>query len=532
MSEAVVVERPRMENGSLYFSPLGIFPFQADGIIETIEHGNRLGIVDTGLGKTHIAMCLAAMLYEENEIDLVVHVGRAKKIGDRTEFPADWAKFTSLRTLVYHGAGRHQRLIKNGIPDVLLTTYETGATELMTRKKTPGRMGKGGRVDGPLIGKLGLYDKRVLWIFDEVHRLGSRSAERYQAWYYALNQLRRNAPRQRVLGLTATAISTSDERAFNIARLVMPDQMPSVGAYEKEFTRGRDQNYNYIYLPEALPRFDELFQSCIFRKSLADPDIRGQMPELVVDAQYIDLAPEHRGLYQAVGDLYGDDLTKLTNEQRSRRASALKLVAGHPAAILHSQTDLGRAVVATLGEEFIRSIPSSKSRWLIEELDGLVRGQGAQLIVFTFYAETVLPEVARDLREAGFEVATFTGEQSDRENRESKEAFKAGRARILLSSDAGSEGLNLPEASYVIEYEPATAVDVRQQRFGRHRRLVGGTNPFVYGWSMVLRDTVEIDQFSTVMTRAERQDRLYGDDENPHTTKARDEKRRMRDKRR
>jgi superfamily II DNA or RNA helicase len=529
MSEAVL-ERPTMPNGSLYYSPLGIFPFQADCVIELIKHDNRIGIVDTGLGKTHIAMCAAAMLYEDGLIDLVVHVGRAKKLA-REEFPADWAKFTSLRTLTYHGALRHKRLQREGIPDVLLTTYETGAAELMTRKKTPGKIGKGGRVDGPLVGKLGLHDKRVLWIFDEVHRLGSRSAERYQSWYYILNQLRRGPHLQRALGLTATIMSTGDERAFNVARLICPDQMPTVTDYEKQFTRGRDQNYQYIYLHDQMPRFDRIFQSCIFRKSQEDPDVRDQMPKLIVDAKYVDLLPEHKALYETVSEIYGEGLTKLTNEQRTKRTGALKLIAGHPAAVLHSGTDLSQAIVDTLGEEFIRSIPSSKSRSLIEELEELVTGQGAQVIIFTWWANTVLPELAIDLRSAGFQVATFTGEQSDRANREAKEAFKSGTARILLSSDAGSEGLNLPEATYVIEYEPATAVDVRQQRFGRHQRLVGGKEPIVYGWSMVLRQTVEVDQFETVMTRAERQDSLYGDDKNPHTTKATDEKKRMRDRR-
>jgi len=528
MSEAAVIERPLMPNGRLYHSPLGLFPFQADCVIETIHHGDRIGIVDTGLGKTHIAMCTAATLYEEGEIDLVMHVGRRNKVSDRDEFPADWAQFTSLSVLVYHGSGRHNRLLKQGVPDVVLTTYETAASELMSRKKTPGKMGKGGRVDGPLIQKLGLRDKRVLWIFDEVARLRGRKAERYQAIYYALDQLRRGPHKQRALGLTATIISTEDEGAFNVARLVVPGSMPLVTEYEREFTRGRDEYQQYVYIKDKQPEFDRLFQATRFRVREDDPTIRIQMPKLRVDTKHVDLLPEHKALYEAVGDLYGDDRSKLTAEQRSKLSTALKLTAGHPAALLHSGAELSKAIVDTLGEEALRAIPSSKSRWLIEELEVLCKGQGAQVIAFTFYAETVLPEVERDLREAGFSVAVYKSEQTPTENRESKRAFKAREVQVMLSSDAGAEGLNLPEASYVIEYEPATAIDVRQQRFGRHKRIVGGDSPFVYGWSMMLRSTVEIDAFNLVMHRAERQDDLYGDTDTAGHTNARDEKKRLR----
>jgi superfamily II DNA/RNA helicase len=222
--------------------------------------------------------------------------------------------------------------------------------------------------------------------------------------------------------------------------------------------------------------------------------------------------PAHRALYEAVGELYGTEKAELTQAQQTELAIALKLTAGHPAAHLHADNKLSRAIVDTIGEEGLRAVPSSKSRWLIEELKMLVHGQGAQVIVFTWFAKTVLPEVAADLRAAGFEIGIYDGEH-ERENREAKAAFKAGKVRVLLSSDAGARGLNLPEARYVIEYEPATAADVRQQRFGRHQRLVGSDRSApVYGWTMATRRTIEVGSLSTVMGRMKRQADLYGDD--------------------
>jgi superfamily II DNA or RNA helicase len=503
-----------MPNGTYYHSPLGIWDFQIDAVIDTINHGERIGIVDTGLGKTHITMCLAGLLYDENAIDLVIHVGRKAKAVDRDEFPKDWADFTSLKTLVYHGTTRDKRLARDGIPDVLLTTYETLAAGVMRRfKKDSTKSGKGSRRDGPLFEALGLRDKRILWVFDEVDWLRGRTAERHQAVYYVLNQLRKGPHRQITLGLTATVISTEDEGAFNIARLITPKTMRlGVVEYENYFTRGRDEYHQYVYRRDRQPEFDALFQRCIFRKSADDPDIARQLPKVLYRNRYIDMDPAHRALYEAVGELYGPEKAELTQAQQTELSLALKLTAGHPAAHLHADNKLSKAIVKTLGEDGLRAVPSSKSRWLIEELKMLVHGQGAQVIVFTWFAKTVLPEVAADLRAAGFEIGIYDGEH-EQQNREAKAAFKAGKIRVLLSSDAGARGLNLPEARYVIEYEPAAAADIRQQRFGRHQRLVGGDRTVpVYAWTMAIRKTIEVGSLSTVMGRMKRQADLYGDD--------------------
>lgn len=502
-----VAERPRLANGHLFYSPRGLYPFQAEAVAHCYLRGGMLGIIDWGLGKTIISMATAAQLMEDGLVDLIMHIGRKNKLG-KTEFPQDWADFTSLTTHVYHGSGRQKRLAKAGVPDVFLTTYETGRNELMTRVKKPGTRGKGAKVAGPLFEALGLREKRIIWIFDEIPKLASRTSELHQAYAFALSELRK-VHRQWVIGMTATPFRTDYVQPYNLARLSNPDRMPTVAVFEEQFTRGKDDNGRYIYTAEARERFATLFNDVIYRKRFSDPDVRDQYPKLIEKQLTVELDPAHNALYQAVGDLYGDQ-SELDQVQLDKVYMAQRLTAGHPAAHLHSSAELSRAIVATLGEAALRAIPSSKTRALIEELESLVTGQGAQALVFTFYAETVLPEVARDLRAAGLTVATYTGGQTNRENEAAKADFKEGRARVLLSSDAGSEGLNLPEAHYIIEYESARTYDTRTQRFGRATRITS-ENPFVYGLTMVADKTLEVGTLQTVLRRNAHQDTLLGD---------------------
>lgn len=491
-------------------SPLGLFPFQADAVVQAYFEVKPVVTLDTGLGKTIVSMALAAQLFDAGEIDLAIHVGRRGKIGDKDEFPADWANFTDLRTLTYHGVNRVKKLAQSDAPQVILTTYETGRAELMRRVKT-GRSGKGGRADGPLMEVLHLRDKRVLWLFDEIIKLGNRGSETYQAYDYVISQLRRGPHRQRVVGFSATPMRVDYEQPFNIGRIVAPDRMPTVTWFEENLTYGRDDRSRLIYRKGAEEWFASVFEPMVYRKRITDPDVQGQMPTLLERAMHVDLLPEHAALYKAVGSLYdGREDDPPTTQEEDMLKLALKLTAGHPASHLHSGSKLSRTIVETMGEAALRATPSSKTLRLIDELNTIVRGQGSQALVFTFFAETVLPEVAADLRAAGFTLATYTGGQSVRENEDAKRAFKAGDVEILLSSDAGSEGLNLPEAHYIIEYESALTYDTRKQRFGRATRIVGG-GATVFGVTMVARRTVEEGMLNSVLRRNALQDRLLGD---------------------
>ena len=212
--------RPLMSNGKLFHSPLGLFPFQAECVAQAYFQEGLVGVLDTGLGQTIVSMALAAQLIQDDRKDLVLHIAQRNKI-DKSEFPADWAAFTSLDTFVYHGPNRKKQLAKRGVPDVFLTTYETAREDLVRFSGKTGRS----REDGPLMDELGLRSKRVLWIFDEIGKLGNRRSKLYRAFEHALVAQRSGPHRPRVLGLSATPMATDFEQPFNIGRIVWPEQI-------------------------------------------------------------------------------------------------------------------------------------------------------------------------------------------------------------------------------------------------------------------------------------------------------------------
>jgi SNF2 family DNA or RNA helicase len=508
-----------MPNGKIFYSPDGVYPFQAEGLAEAYLRtepdgfGAAIPVWDTGIGKTVLGLLLASYLYEDGEIDLVMVICERNKV---VEWQEDFERFTGLSTLRYHGPGRQRRLERHGIPHVLITAYETGRDELMQRVKKRGQRGVGTATDGPLVERLGLRDKRVLWIFDEPIKLKSRSSQLYQAYWYILGQLRRGEHHQRAIGLTATPFDTGYEQAFNIARMLAPKSQPLVGDWERLYTDGKDDFGRYRFKPAIKAWAHLYFQPLVMRKRKTDPDVIEQFPALVEESRFIPMAREHRQFYEAVATMLdpadGEDDPRsdeqiVADERRVR--TLLRMTAGHPASHLHVSNELSARIVETVTPEGLRAIPSSKTAWLIEHLQRLIKGQGAQVIIFDYFT-SVITEVARELRAAGFTVAEYHGGISGAERERNKAAFKEGQFEILFMSDAGARGLNLQNAQYVIEYSSSTTYSNRVQRGNRNNRI-DSKLPSTTLTTMVLECEVEEKIFARTIDRNADLDTLLGD---------------------
>lgn len=498
-----------LPEGPLFHSPLGLFPFQIEDIAEAYlrtDPGAEQGLAvlwSTGIGKSVFGMALASLLFEDGAVDTLLIAAERNKIVDWRD---DFARFTRLDTHLYHGQGRQKRLAKAGSPRVLISTYETLSRDLTALVEVPGRKSKK-LADGPLMDTLGLRGQRVMVILDEVTALKSRGSQRHKAFAYVLGELRKTG-HVRAFGLTATPAEADIEDAYNIARILVPDAMPTVASFEEDYTRGRDPYGRYSYKPHARDRFGKVFQQHALIKHKTDPDVIAQFPQKVEKAVHVELDPAHRKFYDAIAEMVAPDYSSPTAQQAEQLAfTVLRMTAGHPASHLHAGNDVSKLIVETLGEQALRAIPSSKSVELINRLKPLIKGQGASAIVFTFYGQSVLRALGDDLRAAGFGVVEYHGANSVAVNEQAKNAFLSGGAEILLASDAAARGLNLQQAQYVFEYESALTFALREQRINRVHRI-GSGHPSVTCYTLIAENTVEEGIVRKVLTRNRDHDAL------------------------
>lgn len=481
--------------GALYFSPKGLYEFQADHIAQAylgVQSGQQAEWMfswDTGLGKSHAAMQLSALAFEDGLADLVVLVCEKNKL---KEWRADFEKFTKLDARIHHGPSRKNKLAKLGLPDVLITTYETGKADLVKVSKTD--RGRKVVTSGNLLDQVFSSGRKPVVFFDEADKLSNRTAATYRAYEHVLKTLRKKFKNLPVFMMTATSIRRDYENAFNQLRLLRPQSMPLIKEFETYFVRGRDIYGKARYFDHRTEEFAAICQPLMLSKSKTDPDVVSQFPAMTEEALWVDMEGDQKKLYDLVAEFEGV----------GGQLQALRQICAHPGALAHSakhgSSKLAKSLVSELGEGWLLQAPSAKTEALVAYLEPIVRSQGDKAMVFTFFGPSVIP-LLREALENRF-ISVFELDRLDE--------FKAHKGgAVLLTSDAGARGVNIPEASYLVEYDVATTYGLRTQRMNRISRI-GSGGPTATVRSMLARESVEISLMFNMLRGNVQTDELLG----------------------
>jgi SNF2 family DNA or RNA helicase len=482
------------------YHPAWIIQFQIDMIAKAYLLRQCMVVADMGTGKAHIGMGLGAAALMYQDADLVLIVCEKNKVLD---FRDELAAHTSMSPVViYHGPGRHKRL-SAGEPMVVITSYETARQDLAVFASKRARKA----LDGPLLQML--LTRRPVIIYDEISaKLGNRSSAMYKAHTHMLARLRTRDPQLIVAGMTGTPIERDWENAFNALRLLTPSTMPQVGEFEKRYTYGRD-DYNRLKFRSA--RMHEFAGICaprMLRKRKTDPDVRDQFPAKTEEFVPCEMHADQQRLYTLVEDLGWDE----NGDERKVPGllTVLRQLAGHPAAVLRSDGKLAQIIRESLGPALLEC--SSVKTELLLDLARRIADEDAKLLAFTFYGQSVLPVLVGELTRAGHALFVTHGGMSANEQHEERARFRAHQGGgVLLSSDAGARGVNVPEATCVAEYEAGLTHALRTQRFARAHRIGHDHGPLTC-LTFVLDGTIEVPLMKRALSRNQQQDELLRDD--------------------
>jgi SNF2 family DNA or RNA helicase len=478
------VERP-------IYHPAWHVPFQLDLAAQAYALERSALVADAGTGKTLVALCVACAAIAFGEADVVLVVCEQNKLLDWMEETAKAADLAPV--LKYHGAKRDAKLAEN--PQMIVTTYETARSSLAAKPA------------GPLLRHL--TGKRVVVVWDEAGaKLKNRGSGIYKAQAHLVQTLQKK-PGLKVMALTATPMERDWESAFNVLRVTgPPGYMPLVKEFE-EYIRGYDPYGRPRFHEHLMPQFAERAAPRVLRKRKTDADVREQFPPKSEIFERAEMHADQRRVYQGLEDLAWTPAGEY--EPPPGLGMVLRQLAGHPRALL-----LGKSRMARLAAEMmpgtLRSCSSAKTDLLLARLGATLDGD-LKSIVFTAFGQSVLPVIAEEARAAGMPVFVTHGKQTAAENQEQRRLWKEARGgAVLISSDNGARGVNLPEAAEVVEYESATTFATREQRFNRAHRLGGSAGVPLTCVTLTLEGTSETRLLERALDRNAQQDALLGDD--------------------
>ena len=133
------------------------------------------------------------------------------------------------------------------------------------------------------------------------------------------------------------------------------------------------------------------------------------------------------------------------------------------------------------------------SKWpkLVEEClasNAITPGGDRQVVVFTEYADTA-DWLLDKFREAGFSAKRYSGRDSHAERDAIRAEFAAGEFQVIVSTDAGNEGIDLQTAAVLVNWDIPWSLVRLEQRMGRIHRI--GQREKVWLYNLVATDTRE-----------------------------------------
>jgi len=168
--------------------------------------------------------------------------------------------------------------------------------------------------------------------------------------------------------------------------------------------------------------------------------------------------------------------------------------------------DHERRLLAALSELSLQAARGESKLRVLARLLARCRRRSERVIVFTEYRDT-LRHVQHALGALATDGVLLHGGMDRHERLTVLDTFTSGRSWLLLSTDVGSEGLNLHQACRVVVHLELPWNPVRlEQRIGRVDRM--GQRQTVHSWCLVARESGErrlVDRLSARVARARAQ---------------------------
>ncbi len=320
-----------------------------------------------------------------------------------------------------------------------------------------------------------------LLIVDEAHKLKNRSTQVYRF----VNRIRKKY----VLMLTATPVHNDLGELYSLVTILKPGLLGTIRSFNKRFVQQSDRR-----VPVNKAHLRNLLQEVMIRNQRQKVTVK--LPPRRAAIYYMDLSPTELSFYRRVSEYVKDEFKKET-QNRFHQLSLITLqkeLCSCSAAVAGTLEKMARRAdyplvtqqkITNLAVEAKNLSVNRKTVAVLELLEAFP----GKFLIYTSYRKTMF-YLDEQLREHGHTTTLFHGGLNMKQKRAVIEEF-AGPARVLISTDAGSEGQNLQFCSKLINYDlPWNPMKI-EQRIGRVHRL--GQQEEVIIFNLSVNQTIEAD---------------------------------------
>ena len=343
-----------------------------------------------------------------------------------------------------------------------------------------------------------LKNKWDFVILDEAHSIKNRKTK---GW-----DLFNKIDKKYILFLTGTPMHNKLEELYNLSTVIRPGLLGTPSQFRKKFIGNTPRDCKD---PMELRRLISQIMLRRRRKELKEL----KFPERIANTIQFNLNPGEEALYHEISNYIIDKYKEVMKEEAKLKKSKSKLRCTKERrnfwiekfTLMLLQRRACSSILATYRTlqnmienrkknnfqleiiPFLESMESkaselkNKKGQKLQNLEKIISGLPAKCVVFTEFTDT-LDYISGFLKDEGYKVSEFSGKLSSKKRAETVSEFKE-KTQILLSTDSGSEGLNLQFSNVMINYDiPWNPMRV-EQRIGRiHRLTQAHDEVFIYNF--------------------------------------------------
>jgi len=450
-------------------------PYQVEAVERMAERKKMLVAYEMGLGKTCMTIAAMEQIRDQKPV-LVIALASLKyqwaseiaKFSDATSIVIDGSK--SARTLQYADAGYHNYVITNYESIVndweLLEHLDFGAV-----------------------------------VCDEATAIKGFRSKRTKK----VKELAKSIPVR--FALTGTPIQNGKpEELYSIMQFVEPGLLGRFDLFDRTFIVRN--NFGGVQRYRNLPLLHEKMKEASVRKAQSDPDVAPYLPETIhLDPIKVKLDSKSRDIYEKIAmdlsnelaeaqELFGGGFSLDAHYGQGyqpgspadalrgsimSKITSLRMLCDHPSLLVESSTKFKESE-GQHGSSYVHSLDVSghldnlaKNHSKLEAVvdyvaDHLETDENSKVVIFTSYLG-MLPLLKKSLSLKKIDSRTYSGEMNAKEKESAKLEFQtSSEVRVLISSDAGGYGVDLPQANLLVNYDLPWSSGTAVQRNSRIRR--------------------------------------------------------------
>ena len=430
-----------------------LFPYQREGMLHLAFTERALLADEMGLGKTIQAIAACALLHRLGKAERVLVVTPASL---KTEWEEQIQRFTELGYQLVFG-GRTRRLAAyERAPFFTIVNYEQMLADAL-------------EVNQRLRPDVVMLDE----------------AQRIKNWSTKTTQAIKRLHSRYAFVLTGTPIENRIDELFSLMAFLDPGLLGPLFRFNREYYELDDRGRPIAY--RNLDKLHERIKPYMLRRRKAD--VETELPERTDRNFFVSLSAEQQGEYEGHEGVVAR-LASIAHRRPLSQPEQQKLL---------RHLGMMRMVCDT---DYILN-PEHRACPKLKELEKLLEecrdNRDVKVIVFSEW-ERMLELVRSLCQRLQFGFAWHTGSVPQQRRRAEINTFKSDPAcRVFLSTDSGAAGLNLQNASVVINCDLPWNPAKLEQRIARAWRK-HQTRP-VTVINLVSRDTIEQRMLETLSNK-------------------------------